>query len=46
LKIFQLNEPQFGPRVVVQENDAFSEHPARFDLDRPPKLIQRFTINL
>jgi len=30
---------------VVQENDAFSEHPAPF-LDQTPKLIQRFTINL
>ena len=35
-----------GPRVVVQENNAFSEHPAPFVLDRPPKLIQRFSINL
>jgi hypothetical protein len=35
-----------GRRVVVQENDAFGEHPAPFILDRPPKLIQRFTINL
>jgi hypothetical protein len=25
-----------GPRVVVQGNDAFSEHPAPFVLDRPP----------
>jgi len=24
-----------GPRVVVQENDAFSEHPAPIVLDRP-----------
>jgi len=34
------------PCVVVQENDAFSEHSAPFVLDRPPKLIQRFTIDL
>ena len=33
-----------GPRVV-QENDAFSEHRAPFVLDRPPKLMQSFTIN-
>jgi hypothetical protein len=31
------------PRVVVQENNAFSEHPAPFVLDRPPKVIQCFT---
>jgi hypothetical protein len=30
----------------VQENDAFSEHPAPFVLDRTPKIFQRFTINL
>jgi hypothetical protein len=33
-------------RVVVQENDAFSEHPMLFVLDRTPKLIQHFTVNL
>ena len=35
-----------GPRVVARENVAFGEHPAPFVLDRPPKFIQRFTINL
>ena len=30
----------------MQENDAFSKNPAPFVLDRPPKLIQRFTINV
>jgi hypothetical protein len=35
-----------GSWVVVQENDVFSEHPALFALDWPPKIIQRFTINL
>jgi hypothetical protein len=35
-----------GPCVVVQENNAFSEHPAPFILDRPPKVIQCFTINI
>jgi hypothetical protein len=35
-----------GQRVVVQENEAFSEHFAPFVLVRTPKLIQRFTINL
>jgi hypothetical protein len=34
------------PRIVVQENYAFSEQPVLFVLDRAPKLIQRFTINL
>jgi hypothetical protein len=34
-----------GPHVVLQENDAFIEQPALFVLDRPLKLIQRFTIN-
>jgi hypothetical protein len=29
-----------GPCVVMQENDAFSEHHAPFVLDRPLKLIQ------
>jgi hypothetical protein len=29
----------------VQENDTFSEHPAPFDLDQRPKLMQRFTHN-
>jgi hypothetical protein len=32
-----------GRRVAGQENDAFSEHPASFVLDRLPKLLQRFT---
>jgi len=30
----------------MQENDSFSEHPAPFVLDRPPKFIQRFTHNI
>ena len=30
----------------MQENDAFTEHPPPFLLDRPPKLMQHFTINL
>jgi hypothetical protein len=34
------------PCVVVQENNAFSEHPVPFILDRPPRLIEHFTINL
>ena len=34
------------PCVVVQENDAFSEHPTPFVLDQPPKLIQHFTRNI
>jgi hypothetical protein len=32
-----------GPHIVVQDNDAFSEHSTPFVLDRPPKLIQCFT---
>jgi hypothetical protein len=56
--VYEVNTPGFsqpqcicasrgvGPRVVVQQNDAFSEHPAPFVLDRPPKLIQRFTHNI
>jgi hypothetical protein len=32
-----------GQRVFVQENDAFSEHPAPSVLDRPPKVIQRLS---
>ena len=35
-----------GPRVVQQDNEAFSERPTPFDLDRTPKLIHRFAINL
>jgi len=37
-----------GSRVVVQDNDGCSEHSAPFFLggDQPPKIIQRFTINL
>jgi hypothetical protein len=35
-----------GPRFVVQENDAVSEDPAPFGLDRPPKFIQRFAHNI
>ena len=36
----------WGPGVVVQQNDAFSDYPAPFYLDQPPKIIQCFTINL
>jgi len=35
-----------GPRFVLQENDAFSEHPAPFVLDGPLKFIQHLTHNI
>ena len=35
-----------GPRVVMQENDAFTERSLLFVLHRPLKLMQHFTINL
>ena len=34
------------PCFVVQEDDAFSEHPAPLVLDQPPKFIQSFTHNI
>ena len=36
----------WGPRFVVQENNAFSEQPAPSVLDWPLKFIQRFTDNI